>query len=450
MSFLSAEFALFVVLSIGIIWAAHEWIDNGQKKCVIIGSISVVFYAWEVPENSIILASLALVAFWSARFARGWLVGLAVGMLFLPLGLLKYDVFVLGQGGLGFAGLVPLGISFFTFQNVSYVVDVRRGLLAPETRFSRYFAYICLFPQLVAGPIVTGRQLLPQLRDFRTGIGDIRRGVALLLCGYLKKALIADRLALVADPVFAAPGQASSSLLWLGLVAYALQIYFDFSGYSDIAIGLGRLFGLRLPENFRYPYGARGFQEFWRRWHITLSTWLRDYLYIPLGGSRQGSLRLFWALLVTMVLGGLWHGPHWNFVLWGLGHGLLLWGERQRPVQGLRHLFGGMPYRLLAMTLIGLLWVLFRSGSESLPFETASFYYMGLFTPQTGEAATRSGLLWVLLCLAGLLSMQVGGRRITRFFLGLAPLYQGFTIAGLVALMLLMAPGRAAFIYFVF
>ena len=447
MSFLSAEFAVYAVLSSGLL----IWLDNGRWKCRIIGVISAGFYAWEVPENGVILVGLAILAFLFARFVDlrrfGWA---ALALLLLPLVLLKYDAFLLGQGGLGLVGLAPLGISFFTFQNISYVVDVRRGLLAPETRFSRYFAYISFFPQLVAGPIVTGRQLLPQLKEFQAEGRDVRRGVGFLVSGYLKKALIADRLALIADPVFAGPGQASSGLLWLGLVAYSLQIYCDFSGYSDIAIGLGRLFGLRLPENFRYPYKAQGFQDFWRRWHITLSTWLRDYLYIPLGGSRQGPVRLFSALLVTMLLGGLWHGPHWNFVLWGLGHGLLLWVERQRPISRARDFFGGWPYRLFTLAMIGLLWVLFRAGSEPAPFETASFYYKGLFMLQMGEVATRSALLWVLACLGGLLAMQVGGRRISRRFLRLAPIWQGYAVAVLVAAMLLMAPGRAAFIYFVF
>ncbi|HKX46709.1 MAG TPA: MBOAT family O-acyltransferase, partial [Planctomycetota bacterium] len=222
--------------------------------------------------------------------------------------------------------LLPVGISFYTFQTLSYTIDVYWRRLEPERDLVRFALFVSFFPQLVAGPIVRAADFLPQLRADRDATAErVRWGLARIFRGLAKKVLVADLLAsLAVDRVFAEPEAFGSLGLALALYAYAFQIYADFSGYSDIAIGAAALLGFRIPENFDRPYRARNVREFWTRWHISLSTWLRDYLYIPLGGNRGDKLRTARNLLLTMGLGGLWHGAAWNFVLWGVYHGVLL------------------------------------------------------------------------------------------------------------------------------
>jgi alginate O-acetyltransferase complex protein AlgI len=222
--------------------------------------------------------------------------------------------------------LLPVGISFYTFQTLSYTIDIYRGQLRPEPNLGRFALYVSFFPQLVAGPIERAGRLLPQLRDpLPTDDASNVKAVVQILWGLFKKVVIADRLAIYVSAVYGHTGEHNGITCWLATYAFALQIYCDFSGYSDIAIGTARLFGIDLMKNFRSPYFAANLQDFWRRWHISLSTWLRDYLYISLGGSRRGQFRTSVNLLVTMLLGGLWHGASWNFVIWGALHGVALW-----------------------------------------------------------------------------------------------------------------------------
>ena len=263
--------------------------------------------------------------------------------------------------------LLPVGISFYTFQSMSYTIDVYRKRLDPETSFLRYLLFVSLFPQLVAGPIVRASHFLPQLAakpKLPAEMGS--RGILLILIGLLKKVVIADYLAVnLVDRVFDFPERFSSLEVLAGIYGYALQIYCDFSGYSDIAIGSALLLGLRIPENFDRPYLAVNLRDFWRRWHISLSTWLRDYLYIPLGGSKHGALRTYGALMATMVLGGLWHGAAWTFVLWGALHGLALAATRTFQ----RALPEGLPKwttpisMVLTFHFVCFCWVIFRSPS---------------------------------------------------------------------------------------
>ena len=218
--------------------------------------------------------------------------------------------------------VLPVGVSFYTFQTMSYTLDLYRERIEVERSLLRFATFVAFFPQLVAGPIVRASHLLPQLRRGpRWSAEDLTIGVGLILLGFAKKVAVADSLAPVVDRVFAEPGVLGGPMLLVGVVFYAFQIYCDFSGYSDIAIGLGRIMGFHLPWNFDRPYFARSFSEFWTRWHITLSKWLRDYLYIPLGGSRSGRARTLRNLMITMLLGGLWHGAAWTFVFWGALHG---------------------------------------------------------------------------------------------------------------------------------
>jgi len=258
---------------------------------------------------------------------------------------------------------LPIGISFFTFQALSYVVDVHRGEAAVERNPFRVALYISLFPQLIAGPIVRFKQVARELVERNPRLGDVATGMRRFSVGLGKKVLIANLMGAVADDIFSLPdAELTTGLAWLGALTYAMQIYFDFSGYSDMAIGLGRIFGFHFLENFLYPYISASLTEFWRRWHISLSTWFRDYLYIPMGGNRRGRARTAANLLTVFALCGLWHGASWTFVFWGLYHGIFLIAERTaRDVRAPDWLlpFGHL-YTLLVV-LVG--WVIFRATS---------------------------------------------------------------------------------------
>jgi alginate O-acetyltransferase complex protein AlgI len=259
--------------------------------------------------------------------------------------------------------ILPVGISFYTFHTITYIVDAYRGTIVPTRNFFEFSCYVSLFSQLVAGPIVRFRQIEQDLER----IDEPRRGAdwhlawSFFTIGMIKKVLVADTIAAVIDPALAAPDELSTGAAWLCMLGYAYQIYFDFSGYSDMAVGLGHLFGLRIPQNFDSPYKATDPQDFWRRWHISLSTCLRDYLYVPLGGNRGGDWRTHRNILLTMLLGGLWHGASWTFVAWGAYHGGLLVAYRlARPA------WDGLPagLRRAGMFLLVLLgWVPFRAES---------------------------------------------------------------------------------------
>jgi alginate O-acetyltransferase complex protein AlgI len=262
---------------------------------------------------------------------------------------------------------LPLGISFFTFHALSYIIDVSRQEVKPMKRLSSFALYIMLFPQLIAGPIIRYKTIYEQFtiggpRGRRHNWDTFAEGVRRFIIGFGKKMLIANTVGQAADTIFAIkPAFITPAVAWLGVICYTLQIYFDFCGYTDMAIGLGKMFGFTFPENFNYPYIASSITDFWHRWHITLSTWLRDYLYIPLGGNRVPRWRLYFNLLTVFFLCGLWHGATWTFVVWGLFHGAFLiieriglrnWLERRRVVQ---HVY------TLLVVMVG--WVFFRSSS---------------------------------------------------------------------------------------
>ncbi len=255
---------------------------------------------------------------------------------------------------------LPIGISFFTFQAISYVIDVYRKVSPAQRNIVNMGLYISFFPQLIAGPIVRYHDIARQINKRKTTVEDFAAGVERFIFGLSKKVLIANEMGAMADSIFSLPGdQLSLTAAWLGIICYTLQIYFDFSGYSDMAIGLGRMFGFRFLENFNYPYISKSIQEFWKRWHISLSNWFRDYLYIPLGGNRLGSRRTSLNLLIVFLLCGLWHGASWNFIIWGLIHGSFLILEKGK--------FGKVinvfpkPFRhLYALLIVINAWVFFR------------------------------------------------------------------------------------------
>jgi D-alanyl-lipoteichoic acid acyltransferase DltB (MBOAT superfamily) len=286
--------------------------------------------------------------------------------------------------------ILPLGISFITFQKIAYLVDAYQGKTR-EYNFLHFCLFVTFFPQLIAGPIVHHREVMPQFNEpriYRFSYENLAVGVTIFALGLFKKVMIADNIALHATPVFDAAAQGTPlSLLeaWSGALAYTLQLYFDFSGYSDMAIGLGRMFGIRLPVNFYSPYKAANIIDFWRRWHITLSRFLRDYLYIPLGGNRKGPVRRYLNLFVTMLLGGLWHGAGWTFVFWGGLHGLYLiinhaWQALRRILgrpagDGTR--VGRWVGRILTFLAVVVAWVFFRA--ESFPAALAMLRAMAGF-----------------------------------------------------------------------
>ncbi|MFC6658253.1 MBOAT family O-acyltransferase [Roseibium salinum] len=295
--------------------------------------------------------------------------------------------------------LLPIGISFYIFQSISYLVDTYRGDAPGDVRLIDFAAFIALFPQLIAGPILRYKDLAPQFQH-RTHSADMfTAGTMRFFVGLAKKVLLADAVAPIADLAFTSPDP-SMALAWLGAVAYALQLYFDFSGYSDMAIGLGMMLGFRFQENFDAPYISRSITEFWRRWHISLSVWLRDYLYIPLGGNRVSRRRTYVNLMAVMVLGGLWHGAAWTFVIWGFWHGLWLAYERATGFAA-RDLGIGALVRTLLIVLAG--WVVFRAPDVA----TAVGVFAGMaglndvaLAPQTALALPAESLMALVLAIA--------------------------------------------------
>ena len=286
---------------------------------------------------------------------------------------------------------LPLGISFYTFQSMSYTIDVYRGHARAITNFVDFACFVSLFPQLVAGPIIRFSEVADQLTSRRHTVEKFARGVAMFSIGMAKKVIIANPCGKVADVAFSA-GSLDSFDAWYGVVAYAFQIYFDFSAYSDMAIGLGLMLGFVFPKNFDSPYHSQSITEFWRRWHISLSSWLRDYLYVPLGGNRKGPRRTYVNLAIVMLLGGLWHGAAWNFVIWGAIHGAMLGIERAR---GKDSLYRRLPPPLkVALTFVIVLisWVFFRA--ETLGDAARYLATMaGLTTAQPG-AVLLNGLIY--------------------------------------------------------
>ena len=285
--------------------------------------------------------------------------------------------------------VLPVGISFYTFQSMSYSIDVYRGEARPARDLLDFACYVALFPQLVAGPIVRYRDLAEQLRGRSHTVAKFSRGIVFFALGMAKKIILANPMGEVADAAFAAGGLIWYDA-WAGVAAYAFQIYFDFSGYSDMAIGLGLMLGFQFKRNFDLPYISQSITEFWRRWHISLSTWLRDYLYIPLGGNRRGARRTYANLAIVMLLGGLWHGAQWTFVIWGAVHGALLALERWNGKQPIyRRLPRPLPI-LLTFIVVLMTWVFFRA--ESLP--QALSYLGAMFgLQQPGPAAPLLGAL---------------------------------------------------------
>jgi alginate O-acetyltransferase complex protein AlgI len=369
--FNSYPFLLVFLPSAIVIYAIAD--RSLRTRCPVLIALSLAFYSyWDIRFLPLMVVSI-LGNWWLAKAydatRRGSLITLAIAANLAVLGFFKYTNFL--ADNLAVLGLpmprwelaLPLGISFFTFHHVMYLVDLRGGR-APLYPLDRYALYICFFPQSISGPLARWSEVMHQFgrRAFRKGWEHrVALGAAFVILGLLQKIFLGDRLADHVDPVFeaAARGTVTTSEAWIGTMGFTFQIFFDFSGYSDIAIGVALIFGIVLPKNFDAPYRSISLQDFWRRWHITLSRFLRDYLYIPLGGSRHGLPRHMAALLTTMVLGGLWHGAGWGFVLWGAAHGSALalgvfWRRWLPPVPWFISWF-------LTFAFVTLVWILFRA-----------------------------------------------------------------------------------------
>jgi alginate O-acetyltransferase complex protein AlgI len=473
MLFCSWQFLIFFVVVFAVYWAV-PWT---RARVWLLLAASFYFYASWNPYLACIIFVSTILDYGLARgleaiTAPGWRKALVAVSVTANLGLLcffKYTNFFLTslEDLLNRCGasasfpllsiIAPIGISFYTFEAINYVVDVYRGRVRAEHSLANFLLFILFFPHLVAGPIVRARDFLPQIRRRkRWDWLRVQMGVRYFLMGLFKKWVIADRMALLVNPVFAHPGDYRASAVWTAVFAYSLQIYGDFSGYTDMAIGCAHLLGYRLAKNFDMPYLSTNITEFWRRWHISLSSWLRDYLFIPLGGSRGGRWKTYRNLLITMTLGGLWHGASWTFVVWGVLHGLYLITHRvfqeacearPRVQRWLGSLPGTAGRVLITFLAVSLCWIFFRAQS----FHDALLTFRGLGR-RLGEGPQISRWTVVLSALV-LVGGYVLGRRDRWLKVAdrlPAPLL-GAGYALVMALCLVLAPvSENAFIYFQF
>jgi alginate O-acetyltransferase complex protein AlgI len=474
-SFASPTFLIFLP----VVLLVYHGLRRRPHKYSFLLLASWVFYlswnprfVWVIILVSLVdySAGLLIESAATPRARRGWLMLSLASNLGL-LGFFKYTNFLVHSGSaLGrWLGLdvpdwsmnviLPLGISFHTFQGISYTLDVYRGKIRAVHSFVDFALFVAFFPQLVAGPIVRAVEFLPQMTTPpRVTAQQVTDGVHWLLIGLFKKVFLADRLAQFLDPIFAHPGLYDAATLRWAVLAYAGQIYCDFSGYSDMAIGCAKWFGFELPENFRFPYLSGSIAEFWKRWHISLSTWMRDYLYIGLGGSRRGNLRTHVNLLVTMTLCGLWHGATWNYVLWGFYNGVLLTLHRAYDrmlcsFPRLDALRRRLAYRVLAVAVtfllvaVGLVLVRSESWAGCWRVEQA------LLGAGVGHAVLHVVPVFVpvllLMIAVGHLFSGLRDRRCG--ILDLAPLPRATAYVAVVVLLLVFAPGvTKTFIYFQF
>lgn len=473
MAFSSVAFLFgFLPLTLLCYFLMPARLRTGRNTVLLL--FSLAFYAWGGVRLLPVLLASCVVNWGAALLAapgRKHRKGALLAALVLNLGMLgwfKYTGFLVGNlNALGMeleapSVVLPAGISFFTFQAIAYLADVYRRTIPAERSLPRLTLYMAFFPQLLQGPIVRYGGFGPALTDRRETAADAADGAVRFCFGLAKKVLLADALGRIADGAFAAGDRLTVGLAWLGAIAYTLQLYFDFSGYTDMALGLGRVFGFRLPENFNYPYISKSAAEFWRRWHITLSFWFRDYVYIPLGGNRCARTRQVFNLLAVWLLTGLWHGAAWNFVLWGLYYAVLLMGEKflwggalERLPSALRHVY--------ALFLITVGWVLFRSASLGQVGEMVSAMFG--FAPGgawSGEAAYYlRQFRWELLAAipaalpvknwlqAKLAARREQGSRGAAVTLVIAPKVLALILLGLSAVRLLSSTFRS-FLYFQF
>lgn len=352
---------VFLCIFLPCAFILHYFLSTIRLKNALLILVSLVFYAYGEPVYVLLMLGSTIANYFLGRWidqnSKRYTVIIAVVLNLLVLGIFKYaDMLILTLNQLFGIQLplpgisLPIGISFFTFQIMSYIIDVYRRDVEVQKNYWELLLYISFFPQLIAGPIIKYHDVAEQIACRSLSIEKIGRGFRRFIIGLSKKVLISNMVALTVDQIFALEmSQINFATAWIAALAYLLQIYYDFSGYSDMAIGLGYMFGFDFMENFQYPYGARTIQEFWRRWHISLSTWFKEYLYIPLGGNRYGRVRTCINKIIVFFSTGLWHGANWTFVFWGLYHGLFLLFEEIVPIKKLPKILGHL-YTLVVVT----------------------------------------------------------------------------------------------------
>ncbi len=463
----------FLLLSLAAYYATpHTW------RHLVFTAFSYIFYGWWNPWFVLLMGAGTVVDYYCGRAitAPGASPGLRrLGLLFsiisnlLVLAFFKYAGWAVGSASTAAALLglpafpvpdfiqrivLPVGISFYVFQSLSYCIDLYRGHAPPAKSLGHFACFVSLYPHLVAGPIVRYGSIADQLSSRPHNVEGFSMGIARFCLGFSKKIMLADPIGVVADAAFnAGPGSLGMGAAWLGVIAYAFQIYFDFSAYSDMAVGLGRMFGFRIVENFDSPYRSASLTEFWRRWHISLSTFLRDYLYIPLGGNRKGPSRTYVNLMTVMVIGGLWHGASWTFLVWGAVHGLMLALERW---SGKRPLYGPLPRPVrvfLTFIILLITWVFFRADN----FTTAAAYLKAMWVPGPAQNAA-SGLLSGIVASPGSLLILTAGAIIVFLvpnsarLLGhlTAPKVAACLVGFILSVGFMLAQGFSPFLYFQF
>lgn len=474
MVFNSITFLIFFAIVLALYYAPIlRW---RGKKWMLLGASYLFYAAWNPPFVALLWLSTVVdwfaargIARAESKRRRGGFLALSLATNLGLLGFFKYGDFALEnfQLLLSFAGVeyqpaahdivLPVGISFYTFQTLSYTLDIYRGKGEPWPSFTDFALYVTFFPQLVAGPIVRAFDFLPQLlEERRATMAQFVWGISLLVVGLFEKTVLADSLlAPVSDQVYAGAETFGALHAWTGTLAFAGQIFCDFAGYSTCAIGIAMCMGFALPDNFRFPYAAIGFSDFWRRWHISLSEWLRDYLYISLGGNRKGNARTLFNLAATMLLGGLWHGAAWTFVVWGALHGIYLIAERF--VRDFVHRVVEMPGPLLrfvgglvTFALVCIAWVFFRAPTFPVAFEIlqSMFGMAAETTDHLRPEVMAKALIVVTSLVAGHWYMR--SRTLESVASRLPWWLRSAALAGMVLLIFSMAGDERAFIYFQF
>lgn len=471
MIFTSPVFIIFfVVVLFGtlLIQKFSNQNNNQNIKHVFLLIASYIFYGWWDWRFCFLLMFVTVISYVTALYSDkkfAFLTGIAIPLIVL--GIFKYFNFFLSSIAaitnhefITLKIILPVGISFYTFQALSYVIDVHNGKIPIEKNFVKLALYISFFPQLVAGPIVRASDFLPQLNEKNNSrkitIQNFNIGIQIIAMGFFKKIVLADHISVFVDDVFRVPVAFHWATIILAVISYSMQIYLDFSGYSDIAIGCAKCLGYDFNVNFNLPYISQNVTEFWRRWHISLSGWLRDYLYIPLGGNRKGNLRRYVNLMITMLLGGLWHGANWTFVFWGGLNGIALCLEklfsRFFPKKS-----GNFKLIKILVTFIfiSFTWIFFRAEN----FDKARLIITGIFTLQNG---IKQPFLWsfvgiVLLIISEIAAFLKSKRENLNYVNGFCPIMNLNTITGLttffvfVGIILGLAfTGENPFVYFQF
>jgi alginate O-acetyltransferase complex protein AlgI len=468
---------VFIIFS--ILFFSFFWIIKKQKKqiaWIYLVVFSFIFYGWWDWRFLFLIVGSGLIDFIAGqtiykhpRYKKPFLILSIVGNLGV-LGIFKYSRFILGQIELLFSNfnitvsltqnypeflyILPIGISFYTFQSMSYTIDVYKGDLKPTKNIFKFFAYLSMFPQLVAGPIVRSKTLLPQLDRLKPA-NEIERwhGLKLIAFGFFKKVLLADNIAPLVNTAFTDVNQTNSTVYWwLVMLGFSFQIYLDFSGYTDIARGMAKWMGFHFKMNFNHPYRSKSIREFWQRWHISLSTWFRDYVYIPLGGSKKGKLRSHLNMWITMIVSGLWHGASWNFIIWGWIHALYVSFER---IVKWPKLFNSKVGRrlstIIVMFQVVLAWVFFRA--ENINDALIILRNMLLFNTNVNFSITddiRNGLYFVLFAFAieyGFMKIQLRKVFVNKIILRKVEV---ILIALMIAITIFLRGKGHEFIYFQF